>query len=359
LTEQNKIPFYARAALLFIATSGFVYMLIIAQDILIPIVFATIVAILLNPFVIFLTNKKIEKRMAIFIAVILALVILSSIFYIIVSQISMFSDVYPQLKKKFIIISNDLITWASRKFNIKAVKITDWLNNIQTDAIDNIEIGEKISAIGSVWLKATLFPVYVFLILFYKTLFQEFFHRLFRIEHQATISDILNSTKNIVQSYLTGLFFEMMIVAALNSAGLLLLGIPYPIILGILGAVLNIVPYIGGIVAIALPMIIAFATKDSTAYPLMVLVIYITIQFIDNHYIIPHIVAKRVKINALVSIFAVLVGEALWGIPGMFLSIPLIAILKVTFDNIDQLKPWGFLLGNIEPVVRKPIFKRK
>jgi len=89
--------------------------------------------------------------------------------------------------------------------------------------------------------------------------------------------------------------------------------------------------------------------------------IHIFIQIIDNDYIVPKIVASRVKLNALFSIIIVLVGNALWGIPGMFLSIPLLAIVKVIFDHIDSLKPWGFLLGDtMPPVIKlKPIFKKK
>jgi AI-2 transport protein TqsA len=77
---------------------------------------------------------------------------------------------------------------------------------------------------------------------------------------------------------------------------------------------------------------------------------YIFIQFIDNNIIIPRVVASKVRINALVSIIVVIAGGALWGISGMFLSIPLTAILKVVFDHIDGLKPWGYVLGNSVPV---------
>jgi predicted PurR-regulated permease PerM len=145
----------------------------------------------------------------------------------------------------------------------------------------------------------------------------------------------------------------MVIIAVLNSAGLLLLGIDYAIILGITGAILNIIPYIGGIIAIALPMIIAFVTKDSLTSSLLVFIVYIFIQFIDNHYIIPKIVASRVKINPLISVIVVLIGGAVWGIAGMFLAIPLTAILKVIFDHIESLKPWGFLFGNIVPTASR------
>ena len=104
-----------------------------------------------------------------------------------------------------------------------------------------------------------------------------------------------------------------------------------------------------GVQTCALPIFIALVTKDTYTYAILVLGVYLLIQFIDNHFIIPRIVASKVKINALISIIVVLVGAALWGVPGMFLSIPLTAIIKVIFDHIDPLKPWGFLLGNIVP----------
>ncbi len=353
METQAKIPFYAKVALIFVGLFAFVYTLYIGQKIIVPILYATIVAILLNPIVNFLVSKKINKVIAISLAVFLALVVILFIFYIISSQVTMFSETYPQLKEKFDLTSDNLTQWASDKFNIRPIKITTWIKESQMDAIGNIGIGEKISEAGRILLVGMLLPVYIFMILFYKTLLLEFVRKLFKSEHHAVVVEVLTSTKTIIQSYLVGLFFEMLIMAVLNSVGLLLLGIQYAIILGITGAILNIVPYIGGIIAIALPMIIAFVTKDSSTYPLLVLAVYLFIQFIDNHFIIPHVVAKRVQLNALISIVVVFVGGALWGIPGMFLSIPLTAIIKVIFDHIDSLKPWGFLLGNIVPTTSR------
>jgi predicted PurR-regulated permease PerM len=358
MEAQTKIPFYAKATLIFLGLFVFVYALYVGQNIIIPILYATIIATLLNPLVNFLVRKRINKVLAISIAVLVAIMAVIFIFYIISSQVTMFSETYPQLKAKFTETNKDLVQWASEKFNIRQSKITNWMNVSQGDAIDNFAIGEKLSQAGRLLVVGMLLPVYVFMILFYKTHLLDFIRKLFRMEHQASVGEVLNSTKKIIQSYLVGLFFEMLIMAVLNSVGLLLLGIQYAIILGITGAILNIVPYVGGIIAIALPMIIAFVTKDSSTYPLLVLAVYLVIQFIDNHYIIPQVVAKRVKINALISIIVVLIGAALWGIPGMFLSIPLTAIIKVIFDHIDSLKPWGFLLGNIVPTETKYSFQK-
>jgi predicted PurR-regulated permease PerM len=108
---------------------------------------------------------------------------------------------------------------------------------------------------------------------------------------------------------------------------------------------------------VALPIMIALVTKTSPWYSLYVMAVYYFIQLIDNNYIVPKIVASKVKINALVSIIVVLAFGALWGIPGMFLSIPLTAIVKIVFDQIEPLKPWGFLLGDTMPDLA--IFKIK
>ena len=161
---------------------------------------------------------------------------------------------------------------------------------------------------------------------------------------------VLKQTKGAIQHYMYGLVVEATIVAILNSLALLILGVKYWILLGILGAILNILPYIGGIISVSLPVIIATITKDGFHTQLLIMICYAVIQFIDNHFLVPYIVSSKVKINALISIVFVLLGNAAWGIPGMFLSIPFAGILKIIFDRIDELKPWGRLLGDEIPV---------
>jgi len=353
MENSFQIPFYAKAALISIGGFALGLMMYVGQHIIVPILYATMIAILLNPLVNYLIRKKVNKIVSISLAVLLAILALLFAIYIVSAQITLFTETYPQLKAKFIVTSTQLLHWVSEKFNIRQSTINTWIKAEQNDAIGNLAIGETLTDVMRMLVIGSLLPVYLFMILYYKPLLLEFFRRLFRNEHHIAVAEVLANSKKIIQSYLVGLFFEMVIVAVMNSAGLLLIGIDYAIILGITGAILNVIPYLGGIAAIALPMLIAFITKDSLVYPLMVFLVYIIIQFIDNHYIIPKIVASRVQLNALISVVAVLIGSAFWGIPGMFLSIPLTAIIKVIFDHIEPLKPWGFLLGNIVPTGSK------
>jgi predicted PurR-regulated permease PerM len=360
-TTVYKLPFYAKIALVFISLFAFVYTMRIGQQIIIPIVYATIIAILLNPFVNFLTRHRFNRLIAILIAVILALLVVLTILYFVISQGDNFMASFPKMQEKLTANSTDFINWLAEQTSVHPDKINKWLAETQSEQIDDFAVGENITKFGQMLVTTVLLPVYMVMLLYYKPLILEFIHRLFRSENQTAVDEVLKNTKKIIQSYLVGLFIEMIIVAILNSIGLLLIGIQYAILLGVIGALLNIIPYLGAIIAATIFMLIALLTK-SPIYMLYVLLMYFFIQFIDNNFLLPKVVAARVKINAFISIVVVLIGAAIWGIPGMFLAIPLTAIVKVIFDHVEPLKPWGFLLGDTMPAVitlKKISFRKK
>ena len=363
MNTSLKFPFYAKAALVCTGLFVFISMLYIGQGIILPLIFATIIAIVLNPVVNFLERKKMNRVVAIAIIILLVMVLTVFIIVLLTAQVMQFSDALPKLVIKFNQLLTHTVAWFSDQFNISVRKINIWIaaKNAEILSNTNASIGQRIIDTTNLLFILVLMPVYTFMILYYKPLLLEFSHKLFKTAQHTQVNEVLVATKKIIQSYLAGLLIEAAIVAVLNIASLLILGIEYAILLGLIGAILNFIPYIGGIIAVALPMIIALATKSSSSYCLLVLAAYALIQFIDNHYIIPKIVASKVKINALVSIIVVIAGGVLWGIPGMFLSIPLIAILKVIFDHIEPLKPWGYLLGDtMPPLLRiKLAFKTK
>lgn len=345
MNKSIKLPYSARVALVFINLFAIVFSLYIAQGILIPIIMATIFAVLLNPIVNYLESKKINKLVAISITVFVGLLIVLGLLFFLVSQATSFSEALPMLKTKFNKSSADLIAWIAEKTNIKEVKIQTWLEETQAAQIKEFKIGDNISRFGNVMATAVLFPVYLVMILYYKPLFLEFFKKLFLDRYFSAVEEVLLNTKNIIQSYVVGLFIEFIIIALLNSLGLLMMGIRYAFLLGVIGALLNLIPYLGAMIAASIYMTIAFITMPPI-YVLYVLIMYGVIQLVDNNLLIPRIVASRVQINALASIISVVIGGTIWGIPGMFLSIPLIAIVKVICDHVDSLNAWGFLIGN-------------
>jgi predicted PurR-regulated permease PerM len=352
-----KLPVYSKFAQILVAFIAFFYILSIGKDIIIPIVYATVLAILLNPVVNFLIQKKINRVVAIMIALAAAIVLLAALTYFIGSQASLFTETFPQLKQRIILLFQDGIVWASHTFNLSPEKTNEWLSKIKTAGMSSgtSVIGKTLLTLSGILVLLLLLPVYIFMILFYKPHLLEFIARVFQRERHSVVAEVLAETRSLIQSYLLGLLLEAAIVATLNSVGLFILGVQYAILIGIIGALLNIIPYIGGLIAIAIPMLIAFATQ-SPITAIWVLIAYLIVQFIDNNFIVPRIVASRVKINGLVSIVVVFIGGALWGISGMFLSIPITAIIKVIFDRVESLKPFGFLLGDTTSAKGKMLF---
>lgn len=361
-THVLKFPFYAKATLLLVGLYVLIGMLWIGQGIIVPLIFSLILAILLHPVVNMMTRIGINRIIAIIITLVLTILIIAALAFLLISQASQFSETWPVLVERFSAILNQSISGISHYFDINPRILPAWIAKTKGELLNNsgAAIGQTLVTLGSGVVALLLIPVYIFLMLLYKPLLIDFVHRLFGTDHKSQVNEIITQTKTVIQQYLVGLVFEVVIVAVLEIAALFFLGIEYAILLGIIGALLNLIPYIGGLVAVALPMMVAIATKDSGWYAIYVLAIYYFIQLIDNNYIVPKIVASKVKINALFSIIAVIAGNALWGVSGMFLSIPLLAIIKLICDHIEPLKPWGFLLGDTMPSLLKidPILKQ-
>jgi predicted PurR-regulated permease PerM len=277
---------------------------------------------------------------------------------LITSQASIMNNSWPVLADKFQGILNQAVFWVSSCFHISVQKINLSITNERAELLKNsgAAIGVTLTTMGGIMAVAILTPVYVFMILYYQLHLLEFVHKLFDAGNDVKLSEILAETKAIIHAYLRGLLIEFIIISVLNTLSLFILGIDYALLLGIAGALLNVIPLIGGAVGILL-FIAVVAIAKAPIYILYITIMYTVIQFIDNHYIIPKVVGARVKLNALVCIIAVITADTLWGMPGMFLAIPLTAIIKLILDRIEPLKPWGFMLGDTVSTSSKMTFK--
>jgi len=358
-----KFPFYAKISLILIGLYVLFSILYITQDFVVPIIFSAMIAILLHPIVNFFVRLKINRVISIILTLLLTFIASGALAVFMFKQLSQLSDSWPLLVDKFTDVLDEFTRWVSRYFDLSPWKVNKWMLNTKSELlnISTADVSQTLFALGNGLMLFLLIPVYVFMILFYKARLIEFIHIVFGKSDQQNISRIISATKSVIQRYLSGLVIESIIIAILNTSALFALGIEYAILLGVIGALLNVIPYVGGLIAVALPMMVALATKSTGMYAFYVLILYYIIQLIDNNIIVPLIVSSKVKINALFSIIVLFAGNALWGILGMFLSIPLLAVAKVIMENITPLKPWGFLLGDvsttktsaINPIIKK------
>lgn len=345
-TTEREYPFYIKITVILIGLVAAVYILFVLGDILVPLAFAVLIAILLNPL-----YAKFEGIMpkvpAILLSLLIAILLIAGLFYFLSTQISVFLESLPLIKQKISMLLQQLQHWTKSEFGIDIRKqITALTAGMENGGSMLTSTVAPVISVISVFL---LIPTYVYLLLYYKPLILDFLFQIFSEKKALQVAEILSETKTAVQSYMQGLMIETAIVSVLNSVVLLLVGVPSAFVFGVIGGILNLIPYIGGLVAIALPLLMVTITQNGYSGQLWVIAGYLIIQFIDNNLLVPMVVSRRVQINALMSIVIVLLGAALWGVSGMFLSIPLIGVLKIVFDRVDDLKPWGSLLGTEVP----------
>ena len=357
MTNLKKYPFYLRSTVILLGLILCSYALSGLREILIPLAFSLFLAMLLNPLTQRFEQWKIPKVLSISLSLLIALIAIAGVWYFLATQMMHFTDQLPLLQKKSQELLSRLQKWLVEDLKVPMEKQNQYITEAQA-GIKPL-IGRTLGTVAGTLSTALLLPVYTFLFLYYKMLIVNFIYEIFAEENTREVSTVLKQAKGAIQSYMFGLLIEGLVVAALNTIALLLLGVQYAILLGVLGAILNVLPFIGGIIAVLLPVFIATITKDGFQTQLLIIIAYLVIQFIDNHFLVPYIVSSKVKINALISLVIVFMGGAIWGISGMFLSIPFIGVLKIIFDRIPELKPWGKLLGDEVPVKRRGPIRRQ
>jgi predicted PurR-regulated permease PerM len=345
--QTNQYPFYVKSTVILLGLILLTYILATLQDILAPIAFSVIIAILLNPLVTYFRRLKLNNVLSISLAVFIATVSVTALFYFLSFQIVGLGQNFPLLKAKLLQMLHQLQVWLQQHFGVSMQKQAEMVNNTTTsgETVLSKTVGTALGALGFI----LLVPVYVFLLLYYKKLILNFLYEIFAEKNILQVTDVLTKTKAAIQSYMVGLLLEALVVAIMNSIALLILGVKYAVLLGVIGAILNMLPYIGGIVGTAIPLLMATVTKDGFSTQIWIIISYAVIQFVDNHFLVPFLVSSKVRINAFFSIVVVLIGGQLWGVSGMFLSIPFVAILKIIFDRMDGMKAWGRLLGDEIP----------
>jgi predicted PurR-regulated permease PerM len=352
-----RIPFYIRTSILLIGLIALFYAIYTAQGIILPFVFSLLVAILLNPLVTFLTRKGVNRIFAILLVLACTIIVMGGIVFFIVSEFYSFSEELPLLREKLTIYTDQVVDWIAEKFRLSDVKIKEWISKRKNDGLGNGNIiGNAAITVSHFFTLLLLVPVYIFLILYYKMLLLTFISRLFPRDLHGTVVVVLSEIRVLVQHYLVGLLIEMGIVSGLTSIGLTIVGVGPAILFGIITGFLNTIPYVGVMISNITFVLIALLTKSPTA-AVIVFCIYVVVQFIDNNIVVPRIVGAKVQINALATIIVVLVGGELCGVAGMVLGIPVLGILKVIFDHIKPLEPFGFLLGDSFPKTEKNIFR--
>jgi len=324
------------------------YIAILGKSILAPLIFGLLFAVLLLPVAHALETKlRLPRSLASIVSVLLLLLSIALIFYLVGAQISTLTEDWPQFKQQVATSLNDLQHWISTKFHIRIKQQNTYLDNATSKLIatGSSVLGDTLLSISSLVLFLIFIMFDTFFLLYYRRLIVRFLVSVFREENAVTVYDIIAHIQSRIRQYILGLVLEMVIVATATCLALWILGVKYAILLGLITGLFNIVPYIGILTAMVLSALVTFASAGAAKLLIVAGTIF-GIHLIDSNVLLPIIVGSKVRINALITVLGVIVGESIWGITGTFLAIPVIAMTKIIFDRIEPLKPWGMLLGD-------------
>lgn len=352
MTQPVKLPFYAKLPLILISLLCFALIFCIGKDIITPVLMAFLFAVLLLPVFTFLNTKfKFPRYLAAILCVLLFASFIIGILLFISYEVTDMANDFATIKKNASAFIVDIHKFIKDNFNISIGEQKKYIDNVTKDSVKNgnATIGSAIISISDLLLDCTIIPIYTFLFLLYKDHFILFLVKLISKDNHAALKNILSQIKVSINNYIVSLILEMIVVSVLTSLGLWIIGVKYFILLGLITGILNLIPYIGITAAGIITILASLTGSAETSMILGILIVNLIVQLIDNNVLVPLIINSKVEINAFVSIMGIIIGGSAAGISGMFLAIPLLAILKIIFDRIESLEPWGYLMGNHMP----------
>ena len=327
-----------------------VFCLSTAAFILVPLVWSIFIAFSIYPISNWLEGKRIPRAIAIFITLFLVGILAFGFVYLLINQMLALIGDIPEIGQNF-----------REKINTYLLEIEGLLgDDFDLNTIDWSVYGflspetlnSTLFSTGKTLTLAGIIPLYIFFLLYYKDFFVEFIRRV-SVKSNVQILEWAEDAGDVIQNYITGMLKVTLFVAFFSGLFFYSMDIEYYLLFAIWVAVMNLIPYIGVFISSTLVILYVFLTTDTIFYPLLTLAVLWGIQLVENNIITPLVVGAKVNVNALAVLLAILIGGGIWGISGMVLFIPLTGILKITFDRIPSLQPYGYLLGDSFPVKEK------
>ncbi len=344
---QYQFPLIIRMSFILLFLIMSFYLLVEFKFYLTPLILGILFAYLLFPIANFFEQRKVPRILANIISIVIGSSVIYGIGFFIYKQFGIFLHDLPALKEQ-----------AAENINIMISKVETYLG-IQTGELKHetaLLIQNFFESPAQVFRKAfgatfnTVFtilimPVYIFFLLYYRDKFRDVLLMLVPKQRHAVAERIVDEANRVTIRYMTGVFIVVTILVFVNTAGFLIIGLDYAFLLGAIAALMNFIPYYGTIIGYSFPFLFAIFVMDSPSYAFWVFIQFTIVQFSENNILTPNIVGLHVNINPFMIILAITLGGFLWGLPGMFIAVPAITVLRVLGENIDNLKPLGYLLG--------------
>lgn len=346
MNKLRQYPAILRLTIILFFIVLVIYSLIQAKQLLYPLAISVLFSYLLYPVAAFLEYKaRFPRALAVLISVLLLLAVATGAISILFGQIQKLAEdqtIHQHASENFAAIQS----FIRDQFSISYEAQNLWIKD-KAEGFLNFQGEVKtvfIKMAGAV--EALLFiPVFTFFMLFFRHRAEKFIHKLAERRHAELAETLIKQISKVTIKYVTGITIVVMILAVSHSVALSIIGVKYALVLGLITASFSFIPYFGTIVSGIVPLTFTLVAQNDPYTALAVAIYYIIISLIDHNIITPSIVGGKVHLNPFVTILSIIIGATVWGIPGMIIVVPFIAVVKIICDNIESLKPFGYILG--------------
>lgn len=328
--------------LLFMVFTGLYF----TKPFLVPLTFAVILAMLFYPFCKWFEAKNVNRGFASLLSVLTFVVIITGIISLLIWQLTNMASEMSGMEEKLRQMMEKAELSVQQTFGVSKEKQEQFLQKQRQSGGGGLttKISAFFSYLSSFLVDSLLTLVYFFLLLFFRKHLRQFILKVVPVVHHDAADKIIFDSSKVARKYITGLGIMIVMLWVMYGIGFSIVGVKNAIFFAILCGILEIVPFIGNLTGTFLT-IIGSITQDGGNMVIGILVVYALVQFIQTYLIEPLVVGSEQNINPLFTIIILIVGELIWGIPGMVLALPLLGITKVICDNVEPLKPYGFLIG--------------
>ncbi|UII20110.1 AI-2E family transporter [Fulvivirga ligni] len=344
MKRDNSFLYRVTVILLLISLS--LGLLVVARDFLYPICLGMLFSFLIYPFARLLEKAGLPRVPATLLSIISGILIFAAGMFLLYKQAIVFVEDFPKLKHQALVNINHLQLQIDELTGVSGEPQRWWLRDKVAAIFNNSgNMMETVfNATTGTVVKMGLQPVFIFFMLYYRDRFRKFMFLVAGKKHKYKMGKILLEVSEITKSYIGGVFIVVTILCFLNSIGLMIIGVEYAIMFGILSAVMNFIPYFGTLIGAAIPLAYTLVS-DEPGNAIGVIILFIIIQFLENNILTPGITGGRVAINPLFTILVIIAGGMIWGVPGMFMSVPFAGMFKVVCYHYKSLRPLAFVMS--------------
>jgi predicted PurR-regulated permease PerM len=350
-TESRRSPgpshrvLISNVSLKLLALALILVFLYLAASVVITLLLSILVAYFLDPVVEFLEKMRMPRTLASMLTVLFLIGVLLAVGYGLYSRTSDFAANWPKYSGTLKEALNSVETRLNGLERQVSESTSEQKGRSRTLAgAENALRAAVVHLIGSLSglvLEVTFVPFLVFFMLSEK---QGVWHstlQLFPVSRRTSVKETLEDLRDVLRDYLVGMSLMTLIVIAASSGFFWAMGLDYPILIGIVSGLLNMVPYFGAVLSWLPPFLIALAKLHSAGSYALIAGVLMAIHMLSNNLLAPALVGKKVRLNALSITIALLFWGWIWGGMGLLLAIPVTASLRVICDHTESWKPVG------------------